>query len=125
LAVSLGSIGKLRQQAGELTLASAALRAAIELLDGLPSRTPEDHYNLACYHSRLAGMADLSASTVSDVEGSVESKRAMDELRHAASTGFRMLSLIAIDEDLDPLRARADFKLLMMDLMIPSDPFAP
>ena len=35
-----------------------------------------------------------------------------------------MLSLIAIDHDLDPLRSRADFQELMMDLNFPDDPFA-
>ena len=29
------------------------------------------------------------------------------------------------DPDLDPLRARADLRLLMMDIDIPDDPFAP
>jgi hypothetical protein len=35
-----------------------------------------------------------------------------------------MLSLMSIDRDLDPLRSRPDFQVLMMDLSFPSDPFA-
>ena len=48
----------------------------------------------------------------------------MADLRRAAAAGFRMLSLMAFDHDLDPLRSRPDFQVLMMDLSFPNDPFA-
>jgi hypothetical protein len=47
----------------------------------------------------------------------------MRDLRRAAARGFRMLSLMAFDHDLDPLRPRPEFKSLMMDLSMPADPF--
>jgi eukaryotic-like serine/threonine-protein kinase len=48
----------------------------------------------------------------------------MADLQRAAAVGFRMLSLMTFDHDLDPLRARSDFRVLMMDLAFPNDPFA-
>jgi hypothetical protein len=32
---------------------------------------------------------------------------------------------MAFDHDLDPLRSRLDFRVLMMDLAFPEEPFAP
>jgi serine/threonine-protein kinase len=125
LAVTLGYIGVLRRTAGRSAEAAATFRRAIALLDGLPSRTPEDDYNLACYHSSLAGLAGQPGSTITAAEGRDESDHAMADLRRAASAGFRMLSLIAFDRDLDPLRSRPDFRVLMMDLAFPDEPFTP
>jgi serine/threonine-protein kinase len=123
LAVTLGFIGVLQREAGRFSEAVASFRKAIALLDRLPSRTPEDHYNRACYHSRLAGVAGQPGSGLTSAEGRTESDRAMVDLRQAATTGFRMLSLMAFDHDLDPLRSRPDFRLLMMDLSFPNEPF--
>jgi serine/threonine-protein kinase len=125
LAVTLGHIGNLQRKAGQFSEATATYyRKAIALLDGLPARTPEDDYNLACYHSSLAGLAGQPGSAITAAEGRAESDHAMADLRRAAGAGFRMLSLIAFDHDLDPLRSRTDFQLLMMDLTMPTDPFS-
>jgi eukaryotic-like serine/threonine-protein kinase len=124
LASTLGILGVLKREAGQFSDASASFRKAIALLDGLPSRTPEDHYNLACYHSLLAGVADQPGSGVTASSARAESDCAMGHIRRAATTGFRTLSLIAHDHDLDPLRSRPDFQALLRDLSFPSDPFA-
>jgi serine/threonine-protein kinase len=125
LAVTLGQIGAQERGVGRLVEAAESYRKAIALLDDLRSRTPEDYYNLACYHSALAGFARCPGSGVTAEEGRAESDRAMDDLRRAAAAGFRMTSLMAFDHELDPLRSRPDFQVLMMDLSFPSDPFAP
>jgi hypothetical protein len=39
--------------------------------------------------------------------------------------GYRNVAVMQMDHDLDPLRSRPDFQLLMMDLEFPDDPFAP
>jgi serine/threonine-protein kinase len=123
LAVTLGLIGFLKQDAGQFSEATVHIRKAIALLDGLPSLTPEESYNLACRHAALATVAGLPGSGVTAAEGRAAADRAMAELRRAASAGFRMLSLMAFDHDLDPLRSRADFQLLLLDLSFPGDPF--
>jgi tetratricopeptide (TPR) repeat protein len=124
LSVTLDYIGALRREAGQFAEAAASFRKAISLLEGLPARSPEDDYNLACYHSSLAGVAEKPGSGISSADGRDEADHAMEDLHRAAARGFHMLSLMSFDHDLDPLRSRPDFRLLMMDLSMPADPFA-
>jgi hypothetical protein len=49
----------------------------------------------------------------------------MDLLRKAVAMGYRSPLSYRTEDALDPLRSRDDFRLLMMDLEFPSDPFAP
>jgi hypothetical protein len=44
--------------------------------------------------------------------------------RQAVAAGYRDLDELGKDRDLVPLRPRADFQLLMMDVAMPADPFA-
>jgi tetratricopeptide (TPR) repeat protein len=124
LAVTLGYIGGFKRNAGRFAESAASFRQAIAVLDSLPARTPEDDYNLACYHSSLAGIAHKSGSGLTAADGRYQAARAIDDLRRAAGRGFRMLSLMSTDHDLDPLRPRPDFQMLMMDLAFPDEPFA-
>jgi hypothetical protein len=45
-------------------------------------------------------------------------------LRRAIAAGFGLLDGLLTDPDLDPLRSRPDFQLLLMDLAMPRKPFA-
>ena len=47
----------------------------------------------------------------------------METLRRAVAAGFRNLVHMQTDTDLDSLRNRPDFQLLMMDLAFPAEPF--
>jgi serine/threonine-protein kinase len=125
LAATLGTIAALRQDAGEYNLADEALRRAIKLLNALARPGPDDFYNLACYHARLASIGSESRSGTPSAEIRLEADCAMNSLRRAVAAGFRILSLIGNDHDLDSLRRRGDFQLLMMDLRFPHDPFGP
>jgi hypothetical protein len=49
---------------------------------------------------------------------------AMAVLRRAIAAGFRDASRLASDPELIPLRSRADFQALRMDLEFPANPFA-
>ena len=44
-------------------------------------------------------------------------------LRRAVALGYRNPDAYRTESALDPLRNRADFRLLMMDLAFPADPF--
>jgi hypothetical protein len=57
-------------------------------------------------------------------EGQAEAERAMTWLHKAASGGYCNFAWMRIDPDLDALRSRPDFQLLMMDLAFPEDPLA-
>ena len=45
-------------------------------------------------------------------------------LARAAAMGFRDPDKYRFESALDPLRGREGFRLLMMDLLMPADPFA-
>ena len=48
----------------------------------------------------------------------------MAELRKAVAMGFRSPGDYRTEDMLDPLRSRDDLRLLMMDLAMPTEPFA-
>jgi hypothetical protein len=49
----------------------------------------------------------------------------MGWLRRAVGVGYRNANEVRIESALDPLRSRDDFRLIMMDLAFPAEPFAP
>jgi serine/threonine-protein kinase len=124
LALCYGHTGGIHLKAGRPVEAAAAARRAVSLLEQLPTLEPIDCYNLACDHAKLAHVSALSGSGMSAVEGRAEAERAMQWLHRALARGYRNVALMRRDPDLDPLRSRDDFQLLMMDLSMPDDPFA-
>ena len=57
-------------------------------------------------------------------EGAEEANRAIALLRRAIAKGYHNADEVASEPALRPLRDRPDFRLIMMDLAMPSDPFA-
>jgi eukaryotic-like serine/threonine-protein kinase len=110
----------LRDPAG----AVADVRRALGLYDGLPSRAGADWYETACCHAMLTRLAGPNGTGISADEGSSESDTAMAVLHKAVALGFRSGDAFRNESALDPLRDRTDFRLLMMDLAMPADPFA-
>ena len=104
--------------------ASAALRQAVGLYDGLMSPDGEQAFYRACCHAGLARLAGRTGSGISAGEGQAESDRAMSWLRRAVALGFRNPYAYRRETALDPLRDRDDFRCLMMDLAMPVDAFA-
>ncbi len=95
----------------------AASRSRVDRPAGI-----EDH--LAGSRSLLSGVVDRSGSGMSAVEGRVEADAAMVALRRAVDAGWRNASRARKDSDLDPIRSRPEFRLLMLDLEFPADTFA-
>jgi tetratricopeptide (TPR) repeat protein len=91
---------------------------SIELLDKW------DTFLMASCHSGLAGVAGRPGSGVSAAEGVGQAEKAMALLRQAVTLGFRNPAYFRTESALDPLRDRADFRLLMMDLAFPAEAFA-
>ena len=58
------------------------------------------------------------------VERPVSLDEAMETLRRAIAAGLQGLDRLRRDTNLDPLRSRADFQMLTMDLAFPADPFS-
>lgn len=101
----------------------ASFRSAVAVMECLATLADVGLYNLACCQALIAGPAEARGSGVSAAEDRVWADRAMETLRRAVAAGFRHLAHMQTDTDLDPLRGREDFQLLMMDLTFPADPF--
>jgi hypothetical protein len=96
-----------------LTSASSSRRPA--------SRRRRRPSNARQSRSDLAGQVGAG---VSAAEGEEEAGRAMGLLRRAAASGFRNANAFLAESALASLHDRTDFRVLMMDLAFPADPFA-
>jgi hypothetical protein len=102
-----------------------ALERAREIYEQLSDATAL--YNLACAESKLCdpALSDPAARTaVVSADRRAHADRAIAALRRAAAAGMRNADVWRRDPDLDPLRSRPDFQLLIMDVAFPDDPFA-
>jgi hypothetical protein len=104
--------------------ATADARRAVELFDALPLRSGRVWFDSACAHAALAGLAGREGSGVSAAEATSEAETAVALLHKAVGVGFRNPDVYRTEDALDPLRDRDDFRLLMLDLAMPSEPFA-
>ena len=118
-------IGVATEEMGNAPEAAVAYRKSIVVQEQVATLVPVEKYNLAILHSRLAGVFTLPGSTLAAAENAAEADRAMAWFRKANDAGYRVVSPGRTDTDFAVLRSRLDFKLLMMDLVMPSDPFAP
>jgi eukaryotic-like serine/threonine-protein kinase len=127
LASSAGGLGTLQSHAGRKAEALRSLRRALELWATVELVQPGDLYNLACVHSQcgaLIGGGRRPLSPEERVERDSHWEQAMAALRRALATRAAVSAWLRQDPDLDPLRPREDFRLLMMDLAFPADPFS-
>ncbi len=115
--------GQVLFDAGDPAGAGAAWGRAVELYDGLELPNGEQAFLRSCCHAGLAGLAARPGSGVSAGEGQAELDRAMSWLRRAVALGYRNPDAYRNESALDPIRDRPDFRLLMMDLAFPTEPF--
>jgi eukaryotic-like serine/threonine-protein kinase len=126
LAMSHSYVGMARQQAGRPAEAAAELGRAVAIMERLCDLQPDGYnlYNLACFRSQLSGMAAKPGSGLTAADAGSLGEQAVDALRRAVAAGLRDFAFMRRDPDLDPLRSRPDFQVLMMDLEFPEEPFA-
>jgi serine/threonine-protein kinase len=124
LAFVLNNMGWFREQTGRTADAAACWRQAVAMLERLPMQSGAVLYNIACTYAHLSNIADLPGSGMTAAEGRFAAEQAMQWLHRAVARGYRNVALMRKDPDLDPVRSRPDFQLLMMDLEFPDDPFA-
>jgi tetratricopeptide (TPR) repeat protein len=112
---------------GEHDAAARAIEGAL----ASPGGDPADAYNAACLLAQcLAAAHEDRLLDPADRERRADryAVRALALLSAARSTGFfrgpERLTMLRDDPDLGPLRDRPDFRLLLMDLAMPADPFA-
>ena len=123
LAESYLNRGLARRALGDIAGAAADVRRALELR-GRPSGANWECFSTACYLAALSGLAGRAGSGVSAAEGVTAAEAAMALLRKAIEMGYRDVNSLHTEDALDPLRGREDFRLLMMDLEFPPEPFA-
>ena len=123
LAESLLRSGQVRRSTGDTVGAAADWRRAIGLYEGVPPRSDENAMLEACCHAMLSGVGGIASSGISASDGEFQAKRAMEILHRTVAGGYRGLALRS-ELALDPLRDRPDFRILMMDIAFPTEPFA-
>ena len=104
--------------------ASADWKRAAALYNALPSLHGESVFYYAACHASLSSLAGLPGSGISGGERDAEADRGMALLRLAATMGYRDPATYRTETALAPLRDRPDFRLLVLDLAFPKDPFA-
>jgi eukaryotic-like serine/threonine-protein kinase len=117
LALCYINIGQIERKARRPGEALHAFERARVIRDTLQPTGPDSLYDGACLWSQISELADPGLS------GRSAADRAMRLLREAVAAGFRDRAHMDKDSDLDPLRSRPDFRLLMLDLAFPPDPF--
>jgi hypothetical protein len=126
LAMSYSYLGLARQRGGRLAEAAVELRRAVAIMERLSNLQPDGYnlYNLACFRSLLSGMAAQRGSLLTPSDASGLGEQAVLALRQAIAAGFRDVGFMRRDTDLNALRSRPDFQMLLLDLAFPSNPFA-
>jgi hypothetical protein len=120
LAQAYLNLGLARRASGDESGALDDLQRALRLYDGLPSKSGEQWFETACCHAALSvprGRSGPGGSTA-------EADSAMGLLRRPDVEGYLADSAYRGTDALDPLRDRDDFRLLMLDLAMPANPFA-
>jgi eukaryotic-like serine/threonine-protein kinase len=100
-------------------------RRSLALLERLKRPTAANLYDVACCHSLISALATQPGSGLSPEEGLAEAEYAVAGVRRAFDAGFEELDWVRTgDPDLKPIRSRPDFRLLIMDMSMPIEPFA-
>jgi serine/threonine-protein kinase len=126
LAMSYSYVGMARQRRGRPAEAAAEFRKAVAMMEHLSSLQPSGYnlYNLACFRSLLSGIAAEPGSGLSAAEVDRLGAQAVETLHRAVAAGLRDVAFMRRDTDLNPLRSRLDFQMLLLNLAFPEDPFA-
>jgi serine/threonine-protein kinase len=125
LAMSHSYVGSARRHDGRPAEAATEFRRAVAIMERLSSLQPDGFnlYNLACFRSLLSGIAAEPGSGLTSGDVSSLGEQAVLALRRAVDAGFRNVGFMRRDTDLDALRGRPDFEMLLLDLAFPEKPF--
>ncbi len=123
LADTIRRRGVVYQRCSRVEEAAADFRTSADLLGRLANPSSGDLYSLCCSLALLAGVLDRPGSGFSAAVRQREADAAMVALRRAVDGGWQNIVEARTDSNLDPIRSRPDFRLLMLDLEFPADPF--
>jgi len=120
-------LGTALEASGDLARAMRAYERSRVVTEKMPVLYSLDHFHLACVYARLSALAmRLGPSSGLGGAGDPEARaaKAIDELRRALAAHYAFPLRLRTEPNLHPLRPRPDFRLLLMDLAFPSEPFA-
>jgi serine/threonine-protein kinase len=124
LVQGLKGLGASQLAADQPADAVATWRRAVDIEKRMTFDFGESLYYLAGCHALLGAVAGAPGSPVSAEEGQTERDRAMLTLRRAINAGYSPVQWMRRDPDLDSLRSRDDFQLLLKNLEAPEKPKA-
>jgi serine/threonine-protein kinase len=124
LAESLLRRGQARRAEGDDPGAAADWSRAVDLFKAVPAMDGEYVFYYAATAACLSALAGRPGTEKSDTTRETEAENALALLRRAIDLGYRDPVTFRTETALDPLRGRADFRLLTMDLDFPAEPFA-
>ena len=124
LADTLRRRGIVLQRCGRPAEAVSNFRQSIAVLRGQKAANAGDYYTVARAKSLLSAVAPEAGSGLTADDGRAAADEAMGTLRRAIAAGWPDAASIKTDSDLDPIRSRGDFQLLMLDMAFPNEPFA-
>jgi hypothetical protein len=117
-------IGVAHKKAGRAGEAAAALRRSVEILSRQEPASPADLESLAASQARLAFLVGAPGCNPSPAECDLAAEAAMAALRRASAADYRDLLCVKNRDDFNALRSRPGYRLLLLDLAKPVDPFA-
>ncbi len=123
LAEDLLRLGEVQRAEGHAADAAAAWRRAVALFADVFPKSAERRVLEACCHAELSTVAGLPGADVSPAQGRAEAATAMTMLREAVAIGFHLVDWLRQETALEPLRSRADFQEMLLDLSFPANPF--
>jgi hypothetical protein len=124
LAFNLRRRGLARRDLGDAAGAAADSRRALGLYQALPPRSGNEWFETACCHAALCDLSGHAGAAVSAAAGDEEAAKAIEALFKASALGYRNTYIWRTESALEALRPRDDFRMLMMDLAMPAEPFA-
>ncbi len=118
-----GQLGKRLATAGRMMEAVAHYRQSLAQLESLAEPTSAGLYDMARCRALIAGAASAPGSGLTLEIGQAEAERAVADLRRAVMAGYANVPWLRTgDPDLNPIRPRDDFQVLIMDIDFPKNP---
>jgi serine/threonine-protein kinase len=120
-------LGEALEGTGDLGSALRAYERSRVLMEKMPALYSAQHFHLACVYARLSALAtrrDPASGLGGAGERESHAAKAVAELRRALAARYANPARLRTEPDLNPLRLRPDFRLLLMDVAFPYNPFA-
>jgi hypothetical protein len=121
-ALARGILGRAQFRAGKHVEALATIQNPITTLE--TSEEPIHQYLTATFLALASTITDPGEELAGADRRRRDADRAVSTLRRAIELGWADVPGLKTNSGLDPLRGRADFQAILMDLSFPADPFA-